>query len=194
MISFEEKKNEGIIDASIGDRFTNSEYNIQAQYIFAADGSKSIIRRSLGIPVNGLGTMVYLISIYFHADLSSALRGRKFAICHVNNQYVNGTIAEYGNNRHVLAVAYHPEDGQTPEEFSEQRCIDLVRAAVGLTNLEPKIKSILPWELGTYVADQFQKGRVFLADDAAHIMPPTGAFGANTGNKMLTIWPGNLRW
>lgn len=40
---------------------------------------------------------------------------------------------------------------------------------------------MLPWEAAVRVADSFQHGRVFLAGDAAHQMPPMGAFGMNTG-------------
>ena len=30
-------------------------------------------------------------------------------------------------------------------------------------------------------AEAFQSGRIFIAGDAAHTMPPTGGFGGNTG-------------
>src|SRR5262249_38566401 len=38
-----------------------------------------------------------------------------------------------------------------------------------------------PGEVGAAVADRFRCGRVFLAGDAAHVVPPNGGFGLNTG-------------
>jgi putative polyketide hydroxylase len=40
---------------------------------------------------------------------------------------------------------------------------------------------VLAWQPEMRVADAFRAGRVFLAGDAAHVMPPFAASGANTG-------------
>ncbi|ASO19980.1 hypothetical protein FHR81_000339 [Actinoalloteichus hoggarensis] len=65
--------------------------------------------------------------------------------------------------------------------FTPRRCRELVRAAVGSRDLDVAVLSILPWQPRGLLADRFGEGRVLLIGDAAHAVPPVGAFGLNTG-------------
>jgi putative polyketide hydroxylase len=74
-------------------------------------------------------------------------------------------------------------------DFPEGRVSELVREAAGLpdvaVSLRPQIPGtdvkMLGFAIGAQVAQQYRVGRIFLVGDAAHIVPPTGGLGANTG-------------
>lgn len=40
----------------------------------------------------------------------------------------------------------------------------------------------------TELAEQFQKDRIFLIGDAAHVFPPAGGFGMNTGIQVILFF------
>jgi putative polyketide hydroxylase len=57
----------------------------------------------------------------------------------------------------------------------------LVRAGVGKPDLKVRIDGYSRWRATADVAQKFQEGRIFICGDAAHLMPPNGGFGGNTG-------------
>ena len=80
--------------------------------------------------------------------------------------------------------------GYTPADFTPERSAELVRMAVGVPDLPVKILGVAPWTASAHVAERYRHGRIFLAGDAAHEMPPTGGFGLNTGVQDVH----NLAW
>ena len=188
LVSVEQDADE--VRAVIRDRKRQTERTVHAQYLIAADGSKSTVRQQLGIAAEGPGALSHMLSILFQADLGPALRGRRFALCHIENGAIHGGVLILQDDRTLLAVPYDPSRGEAPSDFTPTRCIEIVRAAIGVPDLEVTLHSVLPWELAAQVATQLQAGRIFLAGDAAHVLPPTGAFGANAGIQDVH----NLAW
>jgi putative polyketide hydroxylase len=176
-----EQDTEGVTGL-IRDRAGAAETRVRARYLVAADGNRSEVRERLGIGRHGQGTIAHQISIAFRADLEGPLRGRRFLVCQVGNPEVWGILGHDPTLRQgTLIVGYQPERGEAPEDFGEARCIELVRRAIGVPDLAVEIVDAQPWEMAAHIADRFQVGRVFLAGDAAHVIPPIGGFGGNTG-------------
>jgi len=72
-------------------------------------------------------------------------------------------------------------DTDVTKGLDEDRSRELVHAALGTKDVEVTVEDVMPWQSVADVAERFQDGRVFLAGDAAHVMPPYGGFGGNTG-------------
>ncbi|GIG56876.1 FAD-dependent oxidoreductase [Longispora fulva] len=145
---------------------------VRADYLVAADGARSGVRAALGIGASGPGELGEpMTNTLFRADLTALLGGHSFATCTLTHPDATGMLVTVDG---ATEWCLHTAGDSAPRA-------DLIRIALGVDDLELEIVSALPWRMRGLVADRFTAGRVFLVGDAAHAVPPLGAFGMNTG-------------
>ncbi|WPV66091.1 FAD-dependent oxidoreductase [Chitinophaga sp. LS1] len=182
LLTFQQDENS--VAAVVKNKETEEIYTIQANYMIAADGANSMIRKQLEIPLAGHGAWMDLLNIYFEADLSTLVRGREFSQFLIETSEITGFLLAINNaDRWTFHLRYDPEKGEVPVD-------EILRKVIGIPDLKMSILSILPWQLTVRIATQLRVNKIFIAGDAAHTMTPYAGKGANAGIQDVQ----NLAW
>ncbi|MFG3331276.1 FAD-dependent oxidoreductase [Streptomyces tendae] len=181
LLSFE-TDTEGVT-AIVKSRETGEHTTIRADYLVAADGPRSPVREQLGIGQSGPGDLFHNVSVTFRSRrLADVVGDRRFIVCYLTEENADGALLPVDNRENwVFHAPWHPEQGETVEDFTDERCAAHIRRAIGDPDLDVEITGRAPWHAAQRVARSYRSGRVLLAGDSAHEMSPTGAFGSNTG-------------
>ena len=171
-------------------RKDNADCRVDCDYVIGADGFHGVSRKSIPpdvlkeyekvYPFGWLGVLSRTKPV--SPELIYAKHDRGFALCSLRSQvlsryYIQVPVTDSVDNWSDEAF-WAELKRRLPAEVAEQ----LITGAT----IE---KSIAP--LRSYVAEPMRYGNLFLAGDAAHIVPPTGARGLNTaGSDIFYLYNG----
>ncbi|WP_127114501.1 4-hydroxybenzoate 3-monooxygenase [Shimia sediminis] len=152
---------------------------IDCDYVIGADGFHGVSRKSIPsdvlreyekvYPFGWLGVLSRTKPV--SPELIYAKSERGFALCSLRSQVLS---------RYYIQVPLtdRPEDWSDEDFWAELKARLPEDVAAGLETGPSIEKSIAP--LRSFVAEPMRYGNLFLAGDAAHIVPPTGARGLNS--------------
>jgi 2-polyprenyl-6-methoxyphenol hydroxylase-like FAD-dependent oxidoreductase len=175
------------VTVTLRDLGSGEQSEVRARYVVAADGNRSPMRTRLGIGMRGYGLLSRSITIYFRADCSELLRDRNQGVLYVHNPELRGffRLDRTGGSGFLVINTVGADVTQdsavdVQSGLTEERALGFLRTAIG-TSIPVEIVDVAPWQAEANWAEQLKVGRVFLAGDAAHVVPPNGGFGGNAG-------------
>jgi 2,4-dichlorophenol 6-monooxygenase len=165
-------------------RNAQGEYLVRSRYVIGADGGRSRIAEQLGFRFEGQAALKHMLNMWVDVDLANYAAHRPCAIYLImqpgGDSWVGSGMALCIRPWHdwVLTREYDPSQGEP--DTSEAAVVEFARTLIGDPRAHVRVKGTSKWQVNNVVSQEYRRGRVFLAGDAAHRHPPAGGLGSNT--------------
>jgi len=182
------RQSEECVEVGYMDRKNKKSHTITAEWLIAADGAASPIRRELKIETKGPGDRGHFLNVFFRADFTPYLKDRKSILYSMlGEDFAEFFVAVNGSDLWLMHHFLQP--GEDPAEYDDQKFKEIIRHAVQV-DVDVEVISVSPWVMSPKVAEKWRSGRIFLTGDASARLSPAGGLGMNTGLQSVQ----NLAW
>lgn len=191
---------------------TNADLTIQSPVCVAADGAHSSCRKEWDMRQVGQVGIQHLLNIHVKTCPEWAKshlhdQGRNYAMLYSTfHPNVVAMIVCHSIGEYVFQVPFFPPY-QSFEDYSPDRVRQMVYDAMGIDANDPvcreqaqiDVRSVKPWTMSSLITDRYYHttsngGLGFLVGDAAHVFPPAGGLGMNTGMQDVHSLAWRLAW
>ncbi|MBA2679269.1 MAG: FAD-dependent monooxygenase [Ktedonobacteraceae bacterium] len=149
---------------------------IRASYVLGCDGARSAVRAAIGIHYVGTSDQRPNFGMVFRAPGLAQRQPHGPAVHYwVLNPACPGVLGRMDMEDQWWAIA-----NGVPAEIGLSDPYALIRGLVG-NEIDAEVLGTDPWTARMLLAECYRNGRVFLVGDAAHLNPPWGGHGFNTG-------------
>lgn len=169
------QQDDDAVSVTVEDRF-GGRSSVSADYVIGCDGPRSVVREEIGSRYVGGAALRPNFGMVFESnELMDHVRHGPAVQYWIVNPSTPALVGPLDRAGAWWAIAFGV-DGETGEREA-RRIID----GVAGRPVRADVLSTDPWTAQMRIVDRMRDGRVFLAGDAAHLNPPFGGHGLNTG-------------
>jgi 2-polyprenyl-6-methoxyphenol hydroxylase-like FAD-dependent oxidoreductase len=175
---------------------TGERREVRGAYLVGADGPRSKVREALGFGYGGETGVVRdfmggrMCAVYLRAPDFYQLVPHPAAWMYVTFNHDRRTFMAAVDGKGEFAFHTQLRPGEDESAITDEMATHMFWRAAG-AEMPIEILSRGTWTAGhALVSDGFQKGRVFIGGDAAHLFTPAGGLGYNTAIEDAV----NLGW
>ena len=168
------------VETRARDRDSGDAVTIASAFLVGCDGGRSLVRRQLGIGLQGDAVVQRVQSSYIRAPgLLQRLSSAPAWATIVMNPRRSGTAYAIDGRETWLIHNYLRADEKDFEAVDRDWAL---RTILGVDDdFEYQLLAKEDWFGRRLIADRFRQGRIFLCGDSAHIWVPYAGYGMNAG-------------
>lgn len=152
-------------------------HGFEGSFLIGADGSRSVIREMVTSVFSGKTYPETTILATTRFPFDEHLPG----LCNVNYVWKEGGTFSLLRLPDIWRCSLYPDGEETIEDALRPQSIARKLQEIAPCDTPHVVEEIRPYRIHMRIVDNYRKGRIVLAGDAAHLNSPSGGMGMNGG-------------